>query len=136
MKKLDIKYKIAYVFIALLCGFLVLFISILITSLFEDGRYYISDEKDLLRDLRYDNYVSLLEDVKANEVRGIKITGDMSKCYAIAYYYEAASMYKAYLEVGEVQKAAKEKQIMEEKIPQMGEYSSLIEDIHNRLNLD
>ncbi|MCQ2549391.1 MAG: hypothetical protein MJ134_05040 [Lachnospiraceae bacterium] len=136
MRKKDIKNKIAYVFIGILCFFLVCFIGIFITNMVEERSYYVSDEEDLFWNLRYDNYVSLLEDVKANEARHVKKTGGMEKCYAIAYYYEAASMYKAYMEVGETQKAAKKKQIMEAQIPLMGEYSTLIQDIHKRLNLD
>lgn len=97
---------------------------------------YAYDEEDFLSCIRIEDYSSMVEYLYKNEVNDVKATAGMEECYAVARYYEAASMYKAYKAVGRNTEAEEKKQIMEGQITEMGELSYVIEDILTYLELD
>lgn len=97
---------------------------------------YAYDEEDFLSCIRIEDYSSMVEYLYKNEVNDVKTTAGMEECYAVARYYEAASMYKAYKAVGRNTEAEKKKQVMDEQITEMGELSYIAEDIVEYLELD
>ncbi len=81
------------------------------------------DEERYLSDLNYGSYVSLL-DVTARDSRlDAEYTETERACRAVAMYYEAASLYRAYLEAGDDANAAKQAERMERFAGQTGEFS-------------
>lgn len=97
---------------------------------------YAYDEEDFLSCIRIEDYSSMVEYLYKNEVNDVKTTAGMEECYAVARYYEAASMYKAYKAVGRNTEAEEKKRIMEGQITEMGELSYVIEDILTYLELE
>ena len=97
---------------------------------------YAYDEEDFLSCIRIEDYSSMVEYLYKNEVNDVKTTAGMEECYAVARYYEAASMYKAYKAVGRNAEAEEKKQMMEGQITEMGELAYVAEDIVAYLELE
>ena len=65
----------------------------------------------------------------AKEMEHVKADAQMLECYAVADYYEAASLYYAYENIGNAAKAAIAKADMEEAEGRMGDLSYCAEEI-------
>jgi len=96
---------------------------------------YIWSEDSLLGYIQMQDYAGVLQGAYNNEMRGIKSTDTMKECYAAAYYYEAAVLYKAYAEMGKTEEAKKYGRIMEEQEALMGELTFAAEEIREELGL-
>mgnify|MGYP000617147013 FL=1 len=54
----------------------------------------------------------------------------------MARYFEAASMYKAFLQTGDTERAAREKEKMDAAYEEMGDWNIAADSIRERLGLD
>ena len=70
-----------------------------------------------------------------NVADGHEDDGDLQEYYGVAKYYEAASLYKAFLETGDTVRAERELAKMEQALEQMGEWVILEQDIKRQLGL-
>ena len=85
--------------------------------------------------VRYENYAYLLSSYHEDEVYGGLVTGTKKECYGVAKYFEAASMYRAYLETGDTERAAREKEKMDAAYEEMGEWNIAADSIREKLGL-
>ena len=86
--------------------------------------------------VRNENYAYLVANYHQDEVYGGLISGTKKECYGVAKYFEAASMYKAYLESGDTERAAREKERMDEAYEEMGEWNIAADSIREKLRLE
>ena len=56
--------------------------------------------------------------------------------YLVVNYFEAASMYKAFLQTGDTERAAREKEKMDAAYEEMGDWNIAADSIRERLGLD
>lgn len=99
------------------------------------GNQFIWSEDSLVGYIQQENYAGMLRSAYNNEMRGVASTDTMKECYAVAYYYEAAALYKAYAETGKTEEAEEQKRIMEEQETLMGELTFLAEEIREELGI-
>lgn len=124
-----IKEHIFNIIIGILCVVLVITTFVTVGNFLDHMRILTYDEEDFLYCIQSENYCEMVGYMHSNEVNGVKATKDMEECYAVARYYEAASMYKAYKAVGKNAKAEEQEEIMKEQLAMMGELSYVAEDI-------
>lgn len=86
--------------------------------------------------IRYENYANLLNSYHEDVVYGGLVTEAKKECYGVAKYFEAASMYRAYLETGDTERAAREKEKMDAAYEEMGDWNIAADSIRERLGLD
>lgn len=92
---------------------------------YEDYSFYYS-----MKDGQYERMVRMYH---YNEAYDVRQTSELTEYYGVARYYEAASLYKAYLASGDTQKAADYKATMDEVQDQMGAFSSQADAIEEQL---
>lgn len=86
--------------------------------------------------VRNENYAYLIANYHEDEVYGGILSGTKKECYGVAAYFEAASMYKAYLETGDTERAAREKEKMDAAYEKMGDWNIAADSIREKLGLD
>ena len=84
----------------------------------------------------YENYAYLLNSYHEDVVYGGPVSGTKKECYGVAKYFEAASMYRAYLETGDTERAAREKEKMDAAYEEMGEWNMAADSIREKLGLE
>lgn len=99
-------------------------------------KVYAVDEANLLRMATGQQYDNLVESVYRNQAQEVPIKGDMAQIYAAAYYYEAAMLYHAHQEAGNVRQAEEAYARMRKYEEQMGEYAYLKEEMIDFLGID
>lgn len=97
---------------------------------------YAVDEANLLRMVTDQQYDNLVESVYRNESQGVPVKGNMEQIYTVAYYYEAAMLYHAHHEAGNVRQAQEAYARMLEYGEQLGEYTFVKEEIEKFLGMD
>lgn len=126
---------ITNVIIGIMCAVFV----ILVWMTWREFKYarsnYIWSEDNLLGYIHSEDYTDMLRSAYNNEMRGIASTDTMKECYAVAYYYEAAALYKAYAETGKTEEAKKYGRMMEEQEALMGELTFAAEEIREELGI-
>lgn len=130
------KEIILNIIMRVLCIILFIQIFVFIGNVLDYQTVYLADEATLIRQVNYQEYDSLVENVYRNAAHGEPLQGDMQKIYAVAYYYEAAMMYNAYQTVGNTGEAQRQYEKMQEYEAQMGEYSFAKDDILKYLNIE
>lgn len=98
-------------------------------QLYGDQYHYHYDEDTFLYSIQDGQYSELPEKKIRNEMEHVKADAQMLECYAVADYYEAASLYYAYENIGNAAKAAIAKSDMEEAEGRMGDLSYCAEEI-------
>lgn len=81
-------------------------------------------------------YVDSVRSRYENLVRGVEETPELTQCYAVAEYFEAASIYKAAAFTGNTDKAQKYLEVMAEAYSKMGDVSYLADDIDTKLGIE
>ncbi len=74
---------------------------------------YLNEYGDLQRWMAAGNYPEVLAMVSRNQAVSAKTRKDTSEFQAVADYYEAASLYRAFQEAGDMKRAARMKERME-----------------------
>ena len=82
------------------------------------------------------NYAPLLADAWTNRFSDVKETEGLEQCYAVAEYFEAASLYKAADYTGNAEKKEKYAKIMEEKLAYFDDIMYIAEDINMKLGIE
>lgn len=95
--------------------------------------YYMNEDSFLyaIQEKEYSRLVKISKSHRA--VNGVE--EKLIPYHAIADYFEAATFYKAYMKIGDEEQARKKKEIMEENVYQMGEFSYLAEEIMEDLGI-
>ena len=86
--------------------------------------------------LSSENYAYLLDNYHQDEVYGGLLSESKKECYGVAKYFEAASMYRAYLETGDTERAAIEKEKMDAAYEEMGGWNITADSIREKLGLE
>lgn len=86
--------------------------------------------------IRYENYANLLNSYHEDVVYGGLVTEAKKECYGVAKYFEAASMYRAYLETGDTERAAREKEKMDAAYEEMGDWNITADSIREKLGVE
>lgn len=94
------------------------------------------DEEDYVSTLQREDYVNLLEMTSHDTVLGKKHSNTVISCQAVAHYYEAASLYRAFLAIGNTKNASVQVQRMEQFASQTGEFGEYVEKINELLEID
>lgn len=94
------------------------------------------DEDALLYEIEDERYGWLLTHYYANMYGGYRASGNMEECYGVAKYYEAALWYKAYQNVGDMERSTVYAKKMEMALDEMGDYRFLEEKIRAKLNME
>lgn len=81
------------------------------------------------------NYYRLPEYKIDNVFDGVKYTEEYKEAYAIADYFTAASMYRAYCEVEKSKEAKQYYELMQESLTNMGEFTYAADEINEQLGI-
>lgn len=92
-------------------------------QIYDDQYHYHYDEDMFLYSIQDGRYSELAEKMNRNKIEHVKADAQLLECYAVADYYEAASMYYAYEKMEDAQKAASAKDDMEDAQSRMGDLS-------------
>ena len=112
------------VLIVILSLVLVIQISYIASEL-RDNRYdYSADEDDYIRMTTYENYYRILDEATNDSRLGKKHTEFEQEIRALGFYYEAATLYKAYLAIDDSESAAQQKARMDRFKEEAGSYRS------------
>ena len=89
----------------------------------------------LERDVRYDDFASLLGDYYNDVTTGARTNSEIKEYYGVARYYEAMLWHRAYMETGDQERASEEQKKADEAYDEMGSWNILAESIGNILSL-
>lgn len=97
--------------------------------------YYL-DEEDYISTLQQEDYMNLYDMTCRDCILDKKLSANIRACQAVARYYQAATLYKAYVLAGETLPVTRQIQQMEQYASQTGDYSEYVVKINNLLDLD
>lgn len=101
----------------------------------QSSSFDVSDDM-MLYSLKDENYASLLDYAFRKEESGEKLDSEEQALQAVAFYYDAAAMYKAYMKTGDEKSAKDRKAEMSRQAQKMGEYAYAAKDIDSRLGIE
>ena len=133
---MKIKNLIFNIIIGILSFVLLITLLVVAGNLMDASRSFTYDEDNFFYGIQGERYESIVGYMYKNEACGVKPSGDMEECYAVARYYEAASYYKAYEQAGDSSQAAQKRAIMKEEETRMGELSYVKNKIDAALKID
>lgn len=93
-------------------------------------------ENSFYNALEAKNYSTMVGNQYRNILEGHEGNATMQEYYGVARYYEAASLYKAYAEVGNEELAAAFLEKMKQEESEMGGWTIAIDDIHKQLGIE
>lgn len=123
------------VLVVLMCIVMVLFGSVAISSMY-DAFSVMNTEQSMYYQLDAGDFYRLVEGYHWNVQEGHEGSAEMKEYYGIAKYYEAASLYKAFLESGDMNRAQKQLKKMEQARVEMGEWAIVESQIKIQLGLE
>ena len=98
-------------------------------QIYDDQYHYHYDEDMFLYSIQDGRYSELAAKVNRNKMEHVKADAQLLECYAVADYYEAASMYYAYEKIEDTEKAAAAKTDMEDAKSRMGDLNYCADEI-------
>ncbi|MBS6196502.1 MAG: hypothetical protein KH828_13100 [Clostridiales bacterium] len=137
MKKISIGKIVIGVFTVILTLSLILFIVFGIRDI-RDANYepsYLTEES-YLSALSSEDYLYLLDMTLRDSRLGKEHTETVKACQSVAKYYEAISLYQAYLAVGDTDGADKQMERMKQFAAQAGDFEGDIENINELFALE
>ena len=123
------------VLIVILSLVLVIQISYIASELRDDRYDYSADEDDYIRMTTYENYYRILDEATNDSRLGKKHTEVEQEIRALGFYYEAATLYKAYLAIDDNESAAQQKARMDRFKEEAGSYRSETGNIDKLLGI-
>ena len=123
------------VLLVILSLVLVIQISYIASELRDDRYDYSADEDDYIRMTTYENYYRILDEATNDSRLGKKHTEVEQEIRALGFYYEAATLYKAYLAIDDSESAEQQKTRMERYREKAGSYSSETGNIDELLGI-
>lgn len=135
--KNKIKNLIANIVLVVLSIALVVNVAIAIGIVNDMNRIYVVDEDDFWYYISEGRYTEMVTNTWQNRAYEVDTEGTtLEQCYAVAEYFEAASLYKVAEELGNEEDKAKYKAIMEDKLTHMGDILYVAEDINAKLEIE
>ena len=135
VKQSSVKELVTSIILVVLSISLVIAIITLGAELSDINRTYEKDSNSFWWEYDSGRYADSIKSRYENIYRGVKETTELTQCYAVSEYFEAASLYKAAVHVGKEDKAAEYLEAMAEAYTKMGDVSYLAEDIDTRLGI-
>ena len=123
-------FSILIVFLSLILVGQVFYI---LAELNDDYTSYHADEDDYMRHITYEEYFRLFDDTIEDCEHGREYTKTEQELRAVGYYYEAATLHKAYVTYGDTESAEKQKARMDRLREEAGSYASETEKIDELL---
>lgn len=136
MKRLDMKDLIMN---GVLIALSILFVILLLVTIgiMADVDYsYTRDEDAFWYSIQSGMYGDLPEDYYHNLNENAKVTPEMEQVYAIARYFEAASLYKVAVHAQDQENMEKYLAVMDKNLPYMDDIPQIVEEIHEKLGLE
>jgi len=115
---------------------LVIMGSVLLSEMKDMNYSYSHSASDFWYAIEDGRYSSIVEKRWKNEYSKEQPEGEMGQCYAIADYFEAASLYKVAEAKKDTVNSEKYMNIMLEKYKAFGDVSYVAEDIKQKLNIE
>ena len=112
------------VLLVILSLVLVIQISYIASELRDDRYDYSADEDDYIRMTTYENYYRILDAATNDNRIGKEFTQTEQEIRALGFYYEAATLYKAYIAIDDSESAAQQKARMDRYREEAGSYRS------------
>ncbi len=129
------KDLIANIVLAILSVTLVIAFIALVSELGDIDRYYEKESNSFWWAYESGRYADSIRDRYENQYNGVKETAELTQCYAVSEYFEAASLYKAAVYTGKEDKAKVYLETMAKAYSQMGDVEYLAEDIDTKLGI-
>ncbi len=129
------KDLIANIILVILSILFVISFITLTAELTDIDRYYEKEASSFWWAYESGRYADSIRDRYENIYNGVKETAELSQCYAVSEYFEAASLYKTAVCTGKDEKAMKYLEKMAKAYSEMGDVSYLAEDIDAKLGI-
>lgn len=129
------KDLVANIVLAILSVTLVIAFIVLVSEVGDIDRYYEKESNSFWWAYESGRYADSIRDKYENQYNGVKETAELTQCYAVSDYFEAASLYKAAVFTGKEDKAKEYLEIMAKSYAQMGDVEYLAEDIDTKLGI-
>lgn len=97
---------------------------------------YTRDEDMFWYSIKDGEYGDIVYDAYHNQNEGVELTPGLEQCYAVARYFEAASLYKAAVHVGDTEDIEKYVAVMEECLTYMDDILYIAEDINMTFGIE
>lgn len=97
---------------------------------------YEQDEKSIASSLKYGNYANALDNMYKKEIAGKIDTPNMKMMDATTKYFEALSLFHAYVVVGDDKKADEYGELMNIYYKDMGDFVVLQSDMYSLLGIE
>ena len=123
------------VLIVLMCIATIICACVAVQEIYDDY-YYRSDEDSFWYQIEDSNFYRTVDFYYQNVADGFEDDKGLQEFYAVAKYYEAASCYKAYMEIGDTTRAEREYTKMDQAKEDMGSWNILHTDIDRQLKLE
>ena len=101
----------------------------------ESFHYKGAEAEYFTNDIYGEDYAAMVRSYHENIGEGFEGNAEMKEYYGVAKYFEAASLYKVYLETGDTARAERERNRMDAAYEEMGEWNIVKPDIHAKLGL-
>lgn len=121
--------------IVCLCVILVVCGTLAVSGLY-DAFSVVNTENSMYYRLDAGDFYRMVEGYHMNIQEGHEGSAEMQEYYGVAKYYEAASMYRAFLEIGDTERADRELEKMELARIEMGEWAMVESEILEQLKLN
>ncbi len=122
------------VIIIILCIFFVICVGLAVMGL-QDAFSVTYSENTMYYRLDDGDFYQMVEGYHMNLQEGHKASAEMQEYYGVAKFYEAASMYKAFYETGDIERAARELEKMNLARPEMGGWAMVETKILEQLDI-
>lgn len=136
IKGAPVKEAIANLALILLSVTLVIFVITLVTEIHMGNYTYKRDAQDFWYAIEYGNYSNMVTMKWDNEAKGVYKTSELKQCYAVADYFEAASLYKASAYKEDTEAMQKYANKMNEAYILLDDISYVAEEIDAKLGLE
>lgn len=130
------KNLVANIILAILSVTLVIAFITLVGEMSDIDRYYEKDANTFWWAYESGRYADSIRDKYENKYNGVKETAELTQCYAVSDYFEAASLYKAAVFTGKEEKAKEYLETMVKAYAKMGDVEYLAEDIDTKLGIE
>jgi len=98
-----------------------------------DARSYLPRPSTVSWNIVNEDYGAALMNVQQLEAAQVELPEDIRMCQAVAHYYDAAVLHKAYLTVGDLKEAEYQKKRMAQYAALAGDYAEHIDKIDQML---
>jgi len=135
VKRQNVVILIMNIVIVVLC-ILLLFTGALMVEELKSAFTTYYNEGSMVYNIETGAFDYLVEQGHVVEAEEVKVSREAQEFFGVAKYFEAAFFYKAYEEVGDTERAARQKEKMEQAYEEMGSWNIVQKDIHETLGLE